>query len=229
MSKKRISPKQLDTEFKQLKQFQQTNKNQSTQMDNNNQSTALHKALKEEGGYKFAVNKWGSCQYSGALAVYNLVTMRLEKYGNDVNKALEIFGVSTIPTPQSNPDYDFRESILRVIKEQAENFIDCEDIYRELLELYVEYKNNQSMNTLDRCFQVARNCSYDLWAAVDTFIWIPVQVLQHTPINLQLEQGLPVLNQVLQEENLRTGICCALMVHYGYIQNPDGAFANFDT
>ena len=229
MSKKRISPKQLDTEFKQLKQFQQTNKNQSTQMDNNNQSTALHKALKEEGGYKFAVNKWGSCQYSGALAVYNLVTMRLEKYGNDVNKALEIFGVSTIPTPQSNPDYDFRESILRVIKEQAENFIDCEDIYRELLELYVEYKNNQSMNTLDRCFQVARNCSYDLWAAVDTFIWIPVQVLQHTPINLQLEQGLPVLNQVLQEENLRTGICCALMVHYGYIQNPDEAFANFDT
>ncbi len=227
MSKKRISPKQLDTEFKQLKQFQQTNKNQSTQMDNNNQSTALHKALKEEGGYKFAVNKWGSCQYSGALAVYNLVTMRLEKYGNDVNKALEIFGVYVEPLTRDIPD--FHESTLGTIREELENFRDWEEVYKDLLALHLEFKNDESIDILDKCFQVARNCSYDLWAAVARFGWLPVRVVQKTQLSLQMENGLPRINQVIQDENLLTGIKCALMVHYGYIQNPDEAFADFDT
>ena len=227
MSKKRISPKQLDTEFKQLKQFQQTNKNQSTQMGNNNQSTALHKALKEEGGYKFAVNDWGSCQYSGALAVYNLLLLRLEQFDNDVNKALEIFGVYVEPLTRDTPD--FHKSTLGTIREELENFPDCEEIYKNLLALHLEFKNDESIDILDKCFQVARNCSYDLWSAVETFRWLPVKIVQKTQVNLQMENGLPLINQVIQDENLLTGIKCALMVHYGYIQNPDEAFADFDT
>lgn len=202
------------------------NKQQSKQPGNEPQR-ALHEAPRKEGGYKFEVNDWGSFQYAGALAVYNLLLLRLEQFDNDVNKALEIFGVSVEPLPNGSPS--FRESTLETIKGKMENFRDCEEIYKDLLALHLEFSNDESIDILDKCFQVARNCSYDLWATVATFGWLPVKIVQKIQVNLQMENGLPRINQVIQDENLLTGIKCALMVHYGYIQNTDEAFADFDT
>lgn len=198
----------------------------------------INELLKENGNYSFDVNEWGSCQYAGALAMYNAYFYLRTKY--DREAVLEYlkyeFGYEI---SFSAVIYDDKEAVQRYfldyVKFRKLNISNMHD-YDNLEKLDKHHKKAiKSMSraySADDLFFVGRNAASDLWHTAPRvcksyFMDFTTKNLPNCENQTGLEKG-PVGNLCAQSDNVLTGLCCALLVDYDIVKNTK-SFSGFDT
>lgn len=174
--------------------------------------------LKETGSYKFDVNEWGSCQYSGALAMYNAYFLKRKTHN--------------------------KSAILDYLKYEF-NYIISFDSIRNDEDAIIEYLNNISKKldkndqwtirracSGDDLFFIGRSSSSDLWhtalrIANAYFVNLKIENTPDCENPIGIEKG-PIGNICAQADNIQTGIYCALLVDYEIVKN-EKSFRKFDT
>jgi len=155
----------------------------------------------------FSINDWGSAQYCGAKAFFDL----LDKYRKDssLDDLLAEFGIVV--------GYDHKLPFEQVKMEIRTSF-DFDD---------PTIQDIRNAETIEDIFEALKDASWDLWSAASF-------VAQHCFLNLTVT-GVPtahsvgpVGNQMVQSENYLTGLYCALLVEFEYVTD-SSCFANFDT
>jgi len=180
-------------------------------------------SIEQISGQGFGVNDWGSCQYSGALAFFEVYqSMRKDLDRKDL---FELLGVEVT----FNHYEQFQDAQLNLIKEMIENMslnVDRREVKSigynsETIKLLTEALNAEDL------FDVYRKSAWDLWSTAP-------HITNHLIKGLNVEgvkdaPGIgPELNQSFQSENYRTGLYCALLVDCGLITN-NRCFEDFDT
>lgn len=193
--------------------------------------------LKESGSYKFDVNKWGSCQYSGALAMYNAYFLKRKTHSKSA-----ILGYL---------EYEFNYIIsFDNIRNDENAIIEYFNIFNKLrkwnMKNLIDYnilekldKNDQEIiwNIRRACsgddlFFIGRNSSSDLWhtalkIANAYFVNLKIENTPNCENPIGIETG-PIGNICAQADNIQTGICCALLIDYEIVKN-EKSFRKFDT
>lgn len=190
-------------------------------------------SLKEEvTGQGFGVCDWGSCQYSGALAMYKLL--------QQVQKTLDIKKLKLCPLVESKtPESEFEFLKIRVswdriysIQETIERFrqrgID-RDAGRDDEYGIQNVKDFQDveLKTVTNCFELVMGMSWDLWNAAP---FIAECVFENLQIDILPADGIgPIMNISAQSGNNVTGAYCYLLRKHGFVDNDVDAFDGFDT
>ena len=199
----------------------------------------INELLTKEGDYSFNVNEWGSCQYSGALAMYKAYFKLREKFDRD--HVLEYL--------KYEYGYDISFSGIHDDKQAIDMFFKLYAISRRWnfdLNNYYENSEYDKLNNYDKkligtirraqsaddLFFIGRYACSDLWntaprVAESYFISFEAKNLPDCENITGLERG-PVGNICAQSVNILTGICCALLVDYEIIKNIN-SFKSFDT
>jgi hypothetical protein len=208
--------------------------------------------LLQDNGFEFEVNKWGSCQYSGALAMFKAYFKLRETYARHSVAPYE-------ENERINISEKLKKSILEYLEEEYDIKIsfsgirtdeEAFDMYFKILanklnwnfNLY-DYKETEKLDERwkktiwgirraqsgDDLFFVGRNASSDLWntaphIAQSYFVGLEMENVNRTT---GLEIG-PVGNISVQSTNVGTGLCCALLMDYGIVKN-EKSFKGFDT
>ena len=161
--------------------------------------------------FKFEVNKWGSCQYSSAYAIFQLML--------DMSEDLDL--VDTLAVLDTDISYSrtrrMDEVVVKFREDMLKEYSDVEKLVDELDRIY----------SIDNIFGCLKNCGFDLWTAADT-----VMELIHP--NYEFEKSVdspgigPEGNITAQSENFRTGIICGLLFLIDFVKT-SYSFADFDT
>ena len=187
----------------------------------NNEKNKVKQLVDLYGNYKFEANEWGSCQYSQALATYKTVLALLQKYDNDLEYVLSLFGITYhFPDKPLNMKADTLE-VLRDIQRDNIEF-GWDDLVEQIQQL-INKIETEGLPNLDEVFQLLRKQSWDLWSAILGCSWIPI-ILTFPP---QGPENEPI-EYIIQEQE-HTGILAALMVFFQVIENPQAAFSRFST
>jgi hypothetical protein len=164
----------------------------------------------------FDVNSWGSCQYTGALDLYNVLNKLEEKFGFD--EAVNKIGIV------------FKYDKIRSFDDIKKDFV--EDITEYYVGRGTEEKRHQRVtvarraNNVDELFYACRNYAWDLWKAAP---FIANLAFDNLIYGIERAPGRgPVGNVEVQGMNYETGFCCWLLKTKGIIQNED-SFKRFDT
>lgn len=193
--------------------------------------------LKTKGDYIFDVNEWGSCQYSGALAMYKAYFKLREKYERDTILAYLKYEFNYQITFDSIEDDTtaINNFFLSYGKCRGWKFTDLyDDDEIESLDKY-DSKLLYSIRlakSADDLFFVGRNASSDLWDTAPRvcesyFKNFKAENLPDCDNPIGLEKG-PVGNICVQSTNVFVGLCCALLVDYELVKN-ENSFKGFDT
>ena len=193
--------------------------------------------LTKKGNYNFNVNEWGSCQYSGALAMYKSYFELKKEYSKE--KILEYlkyeFGYEISMSGIRNDEEAIDKFFDILLKQKKWNLsnIDDYDNYESLNEYDKElvYTIRRAVSA-DDLFFIGRNSAFDLWktaplVAESYFIDLVIKNVPNSENPIGIEKG-PVCNICAQADNILTGICCALLVDYGIVKNLN-SFKRFDT
>jgi len=177
--------------------------------------TLAQRGWPDKFNFDWGVCSWGSCQYSGALAVYNLYN----EIRKDLNKqdTLEVLGVT------------FKFTKILSFEEAKKNWLEeLNEIYSDDLEFWQEMLNEAAKaSSFDEMFEASKNMSSDLWNTAPTIAENVFQDMQLIDVPAAIGIGA-VMNVLAQSENNTTGLLCALLKDYGMIQH-ETSFANFDT
>lgn len=192
----------------------------------------INDLLKHLGDFDFEVNEWGSCQYSGALAMYKAYFKLKEKgvldflrfeYGYDVSFS----GV--------RDDENAIDMYFKILAHKRNWDFDLYD-YDETEKLDERWQKTvwgiRRAQSADDLFFIGRNASSDLWhtaphVAESYFIGLEMKNMPDCDNQTGLERG-PVGNLCAQSDNVKTGLCCALLKDYGLVKN-ERSFRGFDT
>jgi len=172
----------------------------------------------------FEVNRWGSCQYSGALWYFDNF--------RELRKEHSL--VETLSELDSDAQWDY-VSEFSYIKERFVNYlILCRNELGEEDQDWIDDYNRDIEAAkklegpyVDEFFDMLRNHAWDLWSAA------PLMAnMSFCNLNIQAP-GAPGIgppgNVAAQSVNFQTGLCCALLVEFGLVKDPDEAFGGFDT
>jgi len=166
----------------------------------------------------FEVNEWGSCQYAGALAFFKVFQKMKETMSWE--QIMDHFGIKVTFT-EKLPFDKAKDLIINEVRERNAGF-EYEDEQRVVDAELMTAQNG------DDLMQALANLSWDLWGAAPFVLYncLPNLNIDGTP---QAKGRGPVGNQIVRESNYFTGLCCALLVEFGYVKEADTAFADFDT
>ena len=158
------------------------------------------------GDYSFEVNKWGSCQYSTALAVFNAIQKIVDEdhHWHMVEARLKKNGIEI--SLGENDEKNFLENFKKEIKKYYNDDTDEDpEYYNNMISQLNEVKNGADM------MRFLRSQAWDLWTAapfVAKLMWPNIEITN--------------------TEYCGTGLYCAILYHQGIVQD-DESFANFDT
>ena len=188
--------------------------------------------MEDVGDYKFDVNSWGSCQYSGALAMYNAYFKLRETHSKektlDYLKHMVDIDIS-FDYHNDKDHYAFSDRFTKYLKKKYDILVDTH--WSEIEDEYDQrfFRNINRCQTVDDLFFACRASASDLWHTAPTIADICFKNL-NIDISAKatgLERG-PVGNIAVQSTNPSVGLCCALLVDYGFVKN-SGSFGGFDT
>jgi|AntAceMinimDraft_18_1070375.scaffolds.fasta_scaffold32785_3 hypothetical protein len=196
----------------------------------------INDLLIEKGNYTFDVNNWGSCQYSGALAMYNAYFVLRNKYSKElVLQYLEYEYGFKVSFHKIRDDEQAIDMFFKIYANKRNWNFDIYD-YDEIEKL--DEHNKKLIRTIRRAksaddlFFIGRNASSDLWStapkiAESYFTGFKTENLPDSNNPSGLEKG-PVGNICAQANNILTGLCCALLIDYDIVKNIN-SFKGFDT
>ena len=171
----------------------------------------------------FEVNKWGSCQYSTAKWFYDTFNAMIDDEIT-YNDALKLLGCRVSYTKIETFDA-LKDGLIETLDDRIVDNIEEGD-YDDIIETVKFIKRLQSLTTVDEVFYLLKDMSWDLWSAAD---YVAHQLFTNLIVEAPKSPGYgPALNQAVQSGNFETGLYCALLVHFGLVQNSE-AFAGFDT
>jgi hypothetical protein len=182
------------------------------------------KELKKRGWpsnfkFNFDVNRWGSCQYSSALATYDLYFKMRETLS--MKDTLDLLGVK-FAFDRKNTFTNIRQSF---VDEIEKNYADydwyTEEEVKERVEAAKRAKN------FDDMFETVANNSWDLWSAAPFVAGYAFE--NYTLEGAPESPGTgPILNVAVQSVNLKIGLLCALLKDYKQVKE-EKSFVGFDT
>ena len=182
------------------------------------------KELKKRGWpsnfqFDFDVNRWGSCQYSSALATYDLYfEMRKELSRQET---LDLLGVK-FKFDEENSFADIQQRFIDKIDDRYSH-----RVYTEEEEKKDKVKDARRCNNFSDIFYMARSSSWDLWGAAPFVAKLAFENYKLKNVPKSAGTG-PVCNVIAQSVNLEVGLLCALLKDYGLIKD-EKSFADFDT
>ena len=170
--------------------------------------------------FDFNVNDWGSCQYSSALAIYELYfRMREDLSQEDILELLEV-------EYTHNGRRTFQEIIDKFSKDMDEYY--SHELYGRTEVEREHLKEEISIFlSIDDIFKFLKNQSWDLWGTSSHVIELVYKDFKLKDVPKSEGHG-PEGNIIVQSGNFMTGLECALLFDNGVIQN-FYSFANFDT
>lgn len=186
--------------------------------------------MEKVGGFSFDVNPWGSCQYSGALSMFNAYFKKRESGLS--KKAILAFLEAEVGISIFFDDIrSFDDAQAKVEQKLKERYGVSDSALHEIPDEYARRAISlvSRSRTADDLFMARRSVASDLWNTApliaDAFfknleIKIPVE-------KTGLEEG-PVCNVKAQSINPLVGLCCALLVDHGIVKNQE-SFSGFDT
>jgi hypothetical protein len=177
--------------------------------------------IKEYGNYKFAVNRWGSCQYSDALALFDGYNNLRKNHAKEI--VLEYFNRELGIQISFSGIRDFDAALALIQKEAVDFFLDSWDGVSELDEynqsLRDDAKELGRATSVSEIFSIRKESCADLWSMASI-------VANAFFIDLEID------NKSMRDEMLwfqmETGLYCALLMDYGIVLSEDD-FKNFDT
>jgi len=170
--------------------------------------------------FNFDVNEWGSCQYSSALAIFELF-FEIRK-DLDQQETLEILGC--------NYNFNYLRKFFEIqLKFLSDMMIDYSNPpYNKTLEELNNMKLQiEHFYSIDDMFVFLKNKSWDLWGSAP---YIAETIYDGFELVGVIDSpGIgPSGNVIVQSENFRTGIICAILFDNDLIKS-FYSFANFDT
>ena len=168
------------------------------------------KSIEEIGGQGFDVNDWGSCQYSGALAMYN--TFQKIRKDLSYDDTLLVLGLKV--TFEDKRDIDTIQAMI------LEKF-SYNDFANDFTDEIPKTKN------VDDFFDMFNDCGWDLWSTASFMapICFGDLVIEGVP---EASGYGPIGNQLVQSHNYNTGLICVLLVEHEMVEDTD-CFSGFDT
>jgi len=164
----------------------------------------------------FYVNRWGSCQYSGALWFYD--TFMAMREDLSLEDTLEVLSVEVDLLPKQKVDI-LKSDLLHDLELEED---DWEGLDEDYITGLIEQLRDATR--VEEVFDVLRGWSWDLWSAAE---YVGDKLVGN--ITAPDAPGVgPVLNIVVQSENFRTGLRCAMLKELGYVED-DECFKDFDT
>lgn len=197
------------------------------------------------GGGSFSVNDWGSCQYSGALDMFNALEALKGQFGRD--EALKIMGVS-VKHYNINKDPDFSQFLidkLENLEDEREGYEECKkrvdsqtaeahdqnevDYYEKLVQECADLKD-KSITAYD-AFHIAKNSGWDLWSAAPFIAKRMFKGLIINGITVAAPGQGPALNVLMQSHNYEIGLYCWLLWDANLFpgKSHEDVFGDFDT
>jgi hypothetical protein len=171
---------------------------------------------------------WGSCQYFGAEATFNVLMELYKKVRRNRKRFLRKLAgfaqVVTVPVSKEEAVEKIKVNLLEYLDEMK----GPEDSDQDLQWLDERRAEANSVTTVVGGLNVLRDMSWDLWGAapyIASLCGITVRNAVDTS-----GQG-PIYNIMAQNENGKTGLCCALLVIFGFVPMEEAAntFGGFDT
>lgn len=154
---------------------------------------------------------WGSCQYETAAATYASFEKLKELYGFD--DALTIMGVKIHGQHRAMADavsLIIQDSIQSLEENRKEDPESWEDFDQEALDTLQSGK----LTTVDDLLNFLRDSSWDLWGAAPYIAGGCIKGNIEFSSQIGLQTAGPLLNQMAQGENYKTGIYCAILNHF---------------
>jgi len=159
---------------------------------------------------------WGSCQYDAAAEMYRQLCITAKECGR--SRILTIFEANTFRQQSEEAVYAAICHIYRGSTEDEEELAHV----NKVIAVYPE-------PTVSNCFKICRSLAWDLWSTAPEIACIVFPDLDLTKVPDTHKDKLfgPLLNQIVQSGNDRTGFCCWLLESFGYATEAD--FMDFDT
>jgi len=143
--------------------------------------TLAQRGWPDKFSFDWGVCSWGSCQYSGALAVYNLYN----EIRKDLNKqdTLEVLGIK------------FSFTKILSFEEAKKSWLDeLNEVYGDDLEYWQEMLDNAARaSSFDEMFEASKNMASDLWTTAPTIAESVFQNMQLVDVPAAIGIG-PVMN-----------------------------------
>lgn len=199
----------------------------------------IEELLVHKGDYNFEVNNWGSCQYSGALAMYKAYFELREQHDpKALLKYLKYKFNYEISFKGIRKDEEAIDMYFKIEAKRWKWNFDINDIYEnpefEKIKDWQKrmIRNIRRAESADDLFFIGRASASDLWhtaprVAESYFVGFKAKNLPTCEKPIGIERG-PVGNVCAQSRNVLTGICCALLVDYNIVKNLN-SFKGFDT
>jgi hypothetical protein len=192
-------------------------------------------SLKEEvTGQYFDVCNWGSCQYSGALAMYQLL-QQVQKTLDTKQLKVKLCPLAESKTPASEFEilgirvsWDKIFSISETIERFRQKGIARESPRDDEYGIQnVKDFREAKLETITDCFNLTKGMAWDLWNAAP---FIAECAFENLQIDILPANGQgPIMNIAAQSSNNGTGTYCYLLRKHGFVDNDIDAFNNFDT
>lgn len=169
----------------------------------------------------FNVNEWGSCQYSSAYATYKFIMHQFEE--KCLSCRLQLLNISFHYEKKREFD-EIRSILINSMVDEIEmnrnNEIGLRR-YSRMLSKFIDAENGTDI------LQIFKEASYDLWGAIEYLIGVRYFRLQVKGLSPSPGYG-PICNIKAQSQGTFTGLCCAVLVLDGFIEDPS-VFSGFDT
>lgn len=175
-------------------------------------------------GPKFDVCRWGSCQYSGAQAMYDTLNALCEENddSDDMLNTLKLLGIEVY----LGKSVDLKKVLNLEQMCKTWNMFDVEEDEEDEAYRTKFTKGFENVKFIDDYFIVCREMAQDLWTAVHK-IFSEIFPSYMIICPKSTGHGFP-LNVSTQSENFEVGIKCWILQLLGYVKN-DECFQNFDT
>lgn len=174
--------------------------------------------------FNFGVNRWGSCQYSSALAFYDFYFKLRENLSTE--DTLAILGIDVSFDRMRDFD-EVKEIFIEYFNEQYKDA----DHHREEEWKKATIESVMCTVNCDEIFDITNDKAWDLWGATKRIIKICFENFKVKNVPNSFPNSLvsgPIGNQEVQSGNIYTGLCCALLKDYGLVKD-ERAFWDFDT
>ena len=165
------------------------------------------------------VNRWGSCQYNGALKVYDLYF----KMRNDLSRddTWELLGIK-VTIDGINPISEIKNAFVTTVIQKYHKYKHYKNGEKQRIAM-----NARRVVSYDDMFYFQRSMAQDLWYAAPRAAIYAFKNFELSDVPAAPGIG-PVGNVAVQNKNYRVGLCCALLTDYKIVLN-ELSFAGFDT
>lgn len=177
--------------------------------------------IEKYGNYKFAVNRWGSCQYSDALALFDAYNKIRETHTKETTLGYFAYELDIHISFKGIRDFDAALALIQ--KEAVDFFLDSWDGVSELDEYDQFLRDNAKelarAKTVAEIFSIRKESCADLWSmariVADAF-FIDLEINNKSTLNKDFWW------------QMSTGLYCVLLMDYGIVLSEED-FKNFDT